>query len=172
LIGGDVGTGGFDRWYACHQPRLLMALALLAGDVDVARDLTAEAFSRAFERWDRVEVMANPAGWTYTVAVNLLHRRRRRRVLEARRLRQLCDWPAIVDGRPEEEIDVIRAILALPERARTAVFLRYYAGMTEAEVAAAMGIAAGTAGATLSVARKRLAALLADYSPIGELPRG
>lgn len=171
-VGGDLDHGGFGDWYACHHPRLLTALSLLTGDIELARDITAEAFSRALERWDRVEGMANAAGWTYTVALNLLRRRRRRHLLEARKLRRLTYWPAIVEGRSEIEIDVIRAVLALPERARTAVFLRYYAGLPEAEVAAAMRIAPGTAAATLSVARRRLAASLVDYSPSQELPHG
>lgn len=68
---------------------------------------------------------------------------------------------------------MIRAVLALPQRAGSAVFLRYYAGMTEAEVAAAMHIAAGTAAATLSSARRQLAAFLPEYRPTtGELHRG
>lgn len=171
-MGGEFEHGGFEHWYALHHGRLLTALALLAGDVELARDVTAEAFSRALERWDRVGAMENPAGWTYTVALNLLRRRRRRHVLEARKLRRLVDWPAITEGRSDVEIDVIRAVLALPERARAAVFLRYYAGMTEPEVAEAMGVAPGTAAATLSAARRRLAARLVDYSPPQELPRG
>ena len=45
-------------------------------------------------------------------------------------------------------------------RARTAVALRYLGDLTEAEVARAMGIAPGTAAATLSKARTQLAGLL------------
>ena len=69
-------------------------------------------------------------------------------------------------------LDVMRAVQRLPARARTAVVLRYVADLTEAEVAEAMGVAPATVAATLSNARRRLAVLLADYSPTEEMPRG
>jgi RNA polymerase sigma-70 factor (ECF subfamily) len=53
-------------------------------------------------------------------------------------------------------------VRALPPRARTAVALRYTAGLTEAEVAAAMHVAVGTASATLASARRALAAALSE----------
>jgi RNA polymerase sigma-70 factor (ECF subfamily) len=54
------------------------------------------------------------------------------------------------------------AVRALPPRARTAIALRYTGGLSEAEVAAAMNVAVGTASATLASARRALAAALAD----------
>ena len=151
--------GGFEAWYRREHPRLLTALVVVCGDVDVARDLTAEAFARALERWDRVELMENPAGWTYTVAVNLARRRWRRRVAEERLAAGVV--PAGVDS-SAERVDVWRAVANLPLQARTAVVLRYLASMTEPEVAEAMGVSVGTVSSSLSVARRRLATLLAD----------
>jgi RNA polymerase sigma factor (sigma-70 family) len=72
----------------------------------------------------------------------------------------------------KKRLDVMRAVQRLPARPRTAVVLRYVADLTEAEVAEAMGVAPGTVAATLSNARRRLAVLLADYSPTEEMPRG
>jgi RNA polymerase sigma-70 factor (ECF subfamily) len=149
----------FEAWYRREHPRLLTAMAIVCGDLDAARDLTAEAFARALERWDRVEVMENPAGWTYTVAVNLARRRWRRRAAENRLMTGTV--PAGV-GPTEERLDVWRAVAGLPLQARTAVVLRYLGAMTEAEVAEAMGVAVGTVSSSLSVARHRLATLLTD----------
>jgi len=151
--------GGFEAWYRREHPRLLAAMVVVCGDLEVARDHSAEAFARALERWDRVEVMENPAGWTYTVAVNLARRRWRRRASE----RPLADGvvPAGVAS-SEERVDVWRAVASLPLQARTAVVLRYLASMTEAEVATAMGVSVGTVSSSLSVARRRLAVLLSD----------
>ena len=67
--------GQFEGWYRPEHPRLLTAMVVVCGDLEVARDVTAEAFTRALERWGRVEAMDNPAGWTYTVALNLARRR-------------------------------------------------------------------------------------------------
>ena len=49
---------------------------------------------------------------------------------------------------------------SLPPRERLAIALRYAAGLTEAEVASAMGVAIGTASSTLTSARRRLAVTL------------
>lgn len=47
----------FDGWYRSEHPRLLALLTVAAGDADVGREITSEAFVRALERWDRVEAM-------------------------------------------------------------------------------------------------------------------
>jgi RNA polymerase sigma factor (sigma-70 family) len=149
---------GFDVWYQREHPRLLTAMVLVCGDLELARDITAEAFVRALERWERVRAMENPAGWTYTVAVNLVRRRWRRRLSEQPLGDQL--FPGLVSS--EERVDVWRAVASLPLQARTAVVLRYLASMTEPEVALAMGVSVGTVSSSLSVARRRLAVLLND----------
>jgi len=56
---------------------------------------------------------------------------------------------------PQPEIWV--AVRQLPDRARTAVALRYVADLTEREIAEVMGISRGTVASTLFDARARLA---------------
>lgn len=163
---------GFEDWYRAEHGRVLAAVAVLADDLDTARDVTAEAFARALGRWDRVHAMANPTGWTYTVALNLLRRRRRRSLLHAAFLSRSTPVPNSPIGFDGVRLDVLRAVQRLPPRARTAVVLRYVADLPESEVAEIMGVAPGTVAATLSNARRRLAALLTDYSPTEEMPRG
>ena len=51
---------------------------------------------------------------------------------------------------------VAAAVAALPERQRTALFLRYYADLDYAGIAEALGIAVGTVSATLHAARANL----------------
>lgn len=64
---------------------------------------------------------------------------------------------------PEEtDIDLWRAVAALPTRQREAVALRYVADLREAEVAAAMGVSVGAASASLAAARSRLAESLTE----------
>jgi RNA polymerase sigma factor (sigma-70 family) len=53
--------------------------------------------------------------------------------------------------------DPVRAaVAALPERQRLALFLRYYADLDYAAIAAALGVAEGTVGATLNAAHAAL----------------
>jgi RNA polymerase sigma factor (sigma-70 family) len=63
-----------------------------------------------------------------------------------------------VELRPE----VWAAVRALSARQREAIALRYVLDLSEAQVAEAMGVAVGTASATLAAARSRLGELLSD----------
>lgn len=152
----DGVSPGFEEWYAREHGSVVRALAVIAGEGDVAGEVVAEAFSRAFERWDRVGALSNPTGWVYRVAVNLLRRRWRRSVVERRLLiRRAVPAPWV-----EAELvpELWAALAALPRRQREAVALRYVVDLSEAQVAEYMGVAEGTASAALSAARRRLAA--------------
>ena len=164
LRAGDVvdDDAAFASWYRNEHPRLLAAMVIVTNDMHVAQDVTAEAFARALAAWNRVSNMESPTGWTYRVALNVARRRARRAALEQRALRRM-----VPDGEglpPERAIEVWDAVRALPPRARTAIALRYAAGLTEVEVAEAMHVAVGTASATLSAARRTLAVTLAEPS--------
>ena len=54
------------------------------------------------------------------------------------------------------------AVGRVPGPQREVVVLRYVLDLSQAEVAAVLGVAVGTASATLTAARSRLAVLLAD----------
>lgn len=146
----------FDGWYRAEHPRVLGLLTVVAGDADVAGEVTAEAFVRALERWDRVAEMDSPAAWTYRVGVNLLRRRLRRAAFEKR---LVADVPAPVPS-PAIEPEVWDAVRVLPVRQRTAVALRYVCDLSQEEIGAVMNVAPGTVSATLTAARRRLAAVL------------
>jgi RNA polymerase sigma-70 factor, ECF subfamily len=65
------------------------------------------------------------------------------------------DHPALSRS-PELQIDLERAIGALPEGARTAFVLHEIEGYQHAEIAAQLGVAEGTVKAQLHRARKLL----------------
>lgn len=149
----------FDVWYRAEHPRLLGLLTVVAGDADLAQEVTAEAFTRALERWDRVAGMASPAAWTYRVGVNLLRRQHRRSAFERRFWSEtsIPQRPAAVDS------ELWAAVRALPVRQRTAVALRYVCDLPQLEIAEVMGVAVGTVSATLTAARRRLAPALLQH---------
>jgi len=150
----------FGAWYELEAPEVTRTLGVALGDRALAEEAAAEAFARAFSRWEHVRIMASPVGWVYQVALNEARRGFRRRRLEERATRRRGADPDIPG--PGEPADALRAALrALLARARTAVALRYFADLPEAEVAALMGVARGTVAATLHSARRQLAAALA-----------
>ena len=156
----DHGAGGFAPWYREQHPALLASLVLVTGSVDEAREAVDEALSRALARWPKVAVMDSPAGWTYRVALNVARRRARRRALEARLLlRRGPDQPATLAGPAGEAWAVVAD---LPDRQRQVVVLRFVADLTEADIAATLGISRSTVSSTLVDARRTLGRLLAD----------
>jgi RNA polymerase sigma-70 factor (ECF subfamily) len=159
-----LGPSEFGAWYRANHAGVLATLTLTAGSTEVAEDITAEAFARAFEHWDRVRTMAAPRGWLYKVALNLLRRRGRRLALERDLLRRRAT-PALESPPPALDPEVWEAVRSLPERQRTAVALRYVLDLPEAEVAQIMGTTRGSASATLTTARRRLESLLPRPEP-------
>lgn len=152
----DETGGSFEEWYRAEHPRVLGLLTVVAGDAELAREVTAEAFTRALERWERVAHMEAPSAWTYQVAVNLLRRRLRRAAFE-RRLGPNVPPPA---PPPAVESELWNAVRGLPVRQRTAVALRYVCDLPQKEIAEVMHVSVGTVSATLTAARRRLAAEL------------
>jgi RNA polymerase sigma factor (sigma-70 family) len=59
---------------------------------------------------------------------------------------------------------VLSALRALPARQREALVLRYYADLSEAEIARAMGVSRGTVKSTTSRAVAALARMLQEDS--------
>lgn len=158
---GAVGSPeGFEDWYRREHGRLVGALAVAAGDVDVAQDVVSEAFARALERWDRVSAMDSPSGWVRQVAVNLLRRRHRRAALE-RRL--LGGRPARNTEAPSQTIDpdLWAAVIALPPRQRAVLGLRIVLDLSQEDTATLLGIRPGTVSATLVEARRSVTRALA-----------
>ena len=127
------------------------AVRLAVALVDVpatAEDLVQDAFAQVWLRWDRID---NPEAYLRTCVVNLcrreLRRRRLRRRTPDRASATTLDAPAC------ELLDVLRA---LPPRRRAVVVLRFYEDLSEAQIAATLGIRPGTVKATLHQALAQL----------------
>lgn len=146
--------------YRRDADRLVRALVLATGRPDVAADAVAEAFARAVERWGRVGALEQPAGWVRRTALNVARRRLRREALERRLLVRWRTAPGYLPPDPDPEL--WERVGALPPRQREAVALRYVLDLSEAEVAAAMGVALGTATQHLARARARLRDVLQE----------
>ncbi len=139
----------FDEFYRAQWPGAVRLAALLTQDSSAAEDVAQDAFSKIQPRWDGIE---NPAAYLRTTVVNTARRWIRRRITEREKLPML-----LPTGVSEPEADHIAdAIAALPYRYRAVVVMRYYADMSEAEIADALGC---RPGAVKSLASRALAKL-------------
>jgi DNA-directed RNA polymerase specialized sigma24 family protein len=127
-------NGEFDRFVVDVRPRLVRALAGCVGVVDAA-DAASEAIAYAFEHWPRLREMENPDGYLYRVG--------RSRI---RRPKTPALPPPESIGLPDIEPGLIRALLALPEKQRTAVWLVHACEWRYAEVAEALGTSVSMVG--------------------------
>ncbi|MCC5951148.1 MAG: sigma-70 family RNA polymerase sigma factor [Acidimicrobiia bacterium] len=150
----ELASGSFEAWYQVVAPRVSRAVLAITADPSRTEDIVAEAFARAWDRWGR-GLSASPTadGWVWTVAINLTKRRGRLREHPADLIvgQQI---PAPCAALPD--IELHRAIRRLPLRQRQVVALRYFADLSEREIAAVLDLSEGGVSASLVKARRRL----------------
>lgn len=153
----------FEDFYRSNVGKVQATLVLCGlSDADAA-DVSAEAFVRAWERWDRVAAFERPLAWVVTVAFNLHRRKFKRLGRESIMATEDLSTTPTVDV--VRDLDLAVALHALAPRQRAAICLRYLYDLSEHEVAEALGVRTGTASATLTQARRRLAAHLRPTDP-------
>jgi RNA polymerase sigma-70 factor (sigma-E family) len=138
---------------------LVRAAVFLGADLHEAEDLAQTTLVRCYAGWDRVSGADNRDAYVYRMLVNALRDVRRSRWWKAR---VDLDLDGVVLDRTEAlaVADAVhRALSGLSRVNREVVVLRYFAQMTEAQTAAALGVPAGTVKSRLS---RALAALARD----------
>lgn len=122
-----------------------------------AEDLVQSALAKTYLAANRIEDRRALDGYVRRAIVNThISWWRRRRVVELP-TDELPD-EAVVDHSATSDLQetLRRALDRLPCRMRAAVILRYYADMTEAEVAEILGVSLGTVKSTVARAVARL----------------
>jgi RNA polymerase sigma-70 factor (sigma-E family) len=153
----------FRHYVLARRDTLLREAYLLTGDAHLAEDLVQTTLAKTYVAWHRVAAADSPDAYVRRILINTQHSARRRL-----RVRELLTGavpevhaPGGGPGDPAsaDRLDVIKALMALPLRQRTAVVLRYWADLPEGEVAAVMGC---SVGAVRSQAHRGLERLRAE----------
>lgn len=151
-----VSADGIEELYRARLGAFVRVAAAITGDRDSARDAVHDAFAAILRARGDLRDEAALEAWVWTAVVNRARNQRRGR---GRRMRHegaevRGDPPAPGAADPDPEV---RAMVAeLPERQRLTLFLRYFADLDYATIAAATGVEIGTVGATLSAAHATL----------------
>jgi RNA polymerase sigma factor (sigma-70 family) len=112
--------------------------------------------ARAYERWDRVSRMAEPAGYVYRIASNL-HRRRAGRHRRLDHLQaDLASPPVDIAESVGQAADVWAALSRLTRQQRDAVILVEFMGYDAETAGRVLGIAAASVRVRLHRARMKL----------------
>jgi RNA polymerase sigma-70 factor (ECF subfamily) len=112
----DLLAADFDALYAARYGDVVAMVYALCGDLTDAQDLAQEAFSRAWQRWDRVVRYDDPEAWIRRVAVNLTTSRWRRMRVARSHLRRerLVPVPAL----EPDHVALVAALRTLSAAAR------------------------------------------------------
>ena len=140
----------FEQFVAAAWPRLRWSAYLLCGDHHLAEDLTQTALARTYSAWRRIR-REDPTAYTRKVLVNLnidrMRRRRFQEVAEDHAPERASEHPG---GDLEAREEVVALLRSLGERERAVVVLRHYFDLSEAQVAAELGMPRGTVKSTLA----------------------
>lgn len=138
----------YEEWAQEAAPRLVRFAYVLCGDRELAEDLAQDVLADAFVKWHRIQQVDHVDAYLKRSMIN-------RRVSWWRRwgAREVAhaDLPTHAVHMQSQDLDLWRACLALPERQRAAVVLRFYEGMDHAEIAAILRV--GESSARSLVAR-------------------
>ena len=154
--------------YEANVDRIYRVAFRLAGDEDLARDFTQEAFIRAFQRLGDFRGESAFSTWLHAIAVSVALNGLRK--VKRLRIRETALEDAETLGGTTRRADpdlrdrLHRAIDALPEGYRTVFVLHDVEGYTHEEIGQMLGIQTGTSKAQLFRARGRLREALADFA--------
>jgi RNA polymerase sigma-70 factor (sigma-E family) len=137
-----------------HYDKLVRVALLMTGDLPTAEDAVQDAFVSLNLRWRRLRNADSALGYLRKAVVNNALSVPRRPAAAARntgatvRRHQLsAEHEALIRF---ERSALVAALRKLSTRQRAAVVLRYYGGLSEVEIAAAMGISEGAVKAHAS----------------------
>ena len=143
----DDGWGELAALYREHSRLLVRLAVLLVDDVGIAEEIVQDAFVLVHRRMGRLDQVERPVAYLRTTVVNLSRSRLRRRLV-ARRHPGLVerDAPAADErvGLSDDQLAVIAALHRLPRRQREVLVLRYWAELSEGEIASTLGISNGS----------------------------
>jgi RNA polymerase sigma-70 factor, ECF subfamily len=157
---------------------------LILGNRADAEEAVQDAYLRAWRFRDSLTAVPSIRPWLYRVVVNSCYSKLRREI--PHRDRRAGDEPLTHVAAPTHDHDpetraeqgevaetVLAALQQLPLALRVPVVLRYYADLSERDIALAIGRRPGTVKSRLHEARRRLAAdpALCALAGAGDTPR-
>ena len=170
--GGETAAAELPELFRRHHAELLRLAVLIVRDQPTAEDVVQDVFTRLHARGHRAGDLDESLLYLRAAVLNGCRSVLRRQAIGSR-LGSLQSWPyprlmtrsaeqeAI---RAEDRDEVLRALAKLSARRREVLVLRYYLNLSEAEIAATLGISTGTVKSTAARGLAALARLLKEES--------
>jgi RNA polymerase sigma-70 factor (ECF subfamily) len=167
-------AAGWETIVQAHQAAVFRLAYLLLGDPAEAEDTAQETFVRAYHALGRFDTERPLRPWLLHIAANLARNRRRAvgRYLAALQRAWVAEpergRPPQVEqlaGQAAEAQALWQAVQRLARADQEVIYLRFFLELPEAEMAAALGVAAGTVKSRLHRALKRLRVVIEAHYP-------
>jgi RNA polymerase sigma-70 factor (sigma-E family) len=132
--------------YSNHYRSLVRLAGLLVRDVQTAEEVVQDCFIAMHDGWHRLREEDKALSYLKQAVVNRSRSvLRHRSVMDRNAPKPAPDMPSAEQGAIAqlERTEVIAALRSLPDRQRQALVLRYYADLSEAQIAEMMGISKG-----------------------------
>jgi RNA polymerase sigma-70 factor (sigma-E family) len=152
---------GIAALYHSHWTPLVRLAALLTRDASVAEEIVQDAFVALHRRWGALSDQRAAQAYLRTSVVNGARSALRHRGVEERHRAPGAPEPAGPEElavRATQDAEVLAALRGLSRRQQEVLVLRYYADLSEAEIATTLGL---SRGAVKSHAHRALNALRA-----------
>ena len=155
----------FAEFVGVARPGLMRYGHALTGNPHDAADLVQTVLEKVGARWSRVsQNCEDPRAYVRKAMANT-HVSRWRRTRRETLIAEFPDVPAQARHDRLEDEPVWQALQSLPPRQRAVVVLRFYEGLTEAEIADTLGVSCGTVKSQNS---KAMATLRKRLGPLAE----
>ena len=128
----------FAEFYRTEYTRTLHFAWLLTHSPTASEDLTQEAFTAVYRRFDELD---SQVAYLRRVLVNLSNTWHRNESSLRRRMLRLREEPCET---PVPDPHLVSAVQRLPHRQRVVIVARYWADWPEADIASALGCRPGT----------------------------
>jgi RNA polymerase sigma factor (sigma-70 family) len=147
----------FEALYRSSRDDVYAYAASLLRDRAAAEEVTATAFERAYRKRNRFDPgRGEPRAWLFGIARNAALDELRRRGRQAELATEPVDLAAAAVDESERRLAVAAALSRLEPRERELIALKFFAGLSNAEIAAVVGISDSNAGTKLHRAVNKL----------------
>jgi RNA polymerase sigma factor (sigma-70 family) len=148
----EVSEAAIEEVYRRRYGSFLRLGYAMLGASDLAREAVQETFATALRERASFRGDGSLDGWLWKTMLNVCRSELRR----GRRFSDAEPPEQTTNGHVTEWPELRALIAALPDQERQTLYLRYYADLSQTEIAGILGVRPGTVGAALNHARAKL----------------
>lgn len=158
----------FISLHAAQHERVLHYILRRVGDLEVARELTADVFRIAWQKSDHEPT--TEAGWLFAVARNVIGNEYRGRARRRELIRKLAEGVRAAAEPPGDAVEaaVAETLGKLRPRDREILMLHFWDDASTAEIAASLGCTENSVAVRLHRAKRAFAAAMPGHLSAGQ----